>query len=432
MAALSLAGLLTATAGFAALPAAANPLPAADATATASDTATDMATDAATATEAATDAATDTATDVATDSATETSTATDTATAEPSGTAAPDLAVQDAGGTLPSLSFPTPGALVSTTQAFNGSALPGATVRMLDTAHNPVCTTTADEFGNFQCIPGKSFALGPLTLTPSMTPTEGAAVEGDPATWTVIASPVITSPQGGEAIGDLPVFTGTGYPGAAVDIVGGHSGLSLCSAKVGADGTFSCPMTRKLLVGSLDVFPALNWGQLDSVSGMMITVDVRVTPKITSPVDGGTMPASPMIEGVAGAFSTVTILDENGKTVCTVKADVKGAFSCVAAADFSPGSHSLTPVQTSLSGVANTGTTVHVTVAGAPAAVVPTTAAAAPSASPSAPAVVEVAVAGSLANTGANGVAAAGLAAGTLLLAGAGALLMLRRRTRTH
>ncbi|MGA7205667.1 MAG: Ig-like domain-containing protein, partial [Specibacter sp.] len=264
----------------------------------------------------------------------------------------------------PSLSHPAPGSLVSTMQAFSGTALPGTVVRMLDAVQTTVCTTTADEFGNFLCVPRTPFALGTLTLAPSMTTTEGAVVPGDSATWKVIADPVITSPRDGDVVGDLPVFTGTGYPGAAVDIVHGRSGASLCTATVKADGTFSCPITRHIFVGSLEVFPALFWGQESDVRGSIITVAVEVTPKIVRPADGVIVAAQPIIEGAAGAFSKIAILDETGKTVCAVVASENGAFVCAGKTPLSPGKHSLTPSQTSLAGVVNRGATVNVTVPG--------------------------------------------------------------------
>lgn len=344
---------------------------------------------------------------------------------------------------LPNLSFPEPGSVISASEAFNGTALPGLEVRMLDTAQNPVCTTTADEFGNYQCIPQRPLALGPVTLVPAMTTADGTVVAGDAATWTVIADPVIASPKDGAVVGDQLVFTGTGYPGVTIDIVHGRSGLALCSATVAADGTFSCPMPRRLPVGSLEVFPALSYDHVGEVRGAVITVDVQVTPKIVRPADGGFVPVLAVIEGTAGAHSTMAVMDEDGKTVCTAVADNNGSFSCAATTALAPGKHALTPVQTSLAGVTDRGAAVHITVAGAtpgttapstPAAVQSPTTTTAPPTTTATATIIAAQVPGTdnLANTGANGIASAGIASGAFLLAGVLTLLMLRRRTRTH
>ena len=349
---------------------------------------------------------------------------------------------------LPSLSFPAPDSVISASQAFSGTALPGLEVSMLDSSQKPVCTTTADEFGAFQCLPQKPFSHGPLTLVPAMTTADGTVVRGDSASWTVIASPVITSPRDGEVVGDLPVFVGTGYPGAAIGIIGARSGETICSTTVKADGTFSCPMTRRMFVGGFEVVPAIMTDGEVSVLGAVITVDVQVTPKIVRPADGGFVPALAVIEGTAGAHSSVAIVDEDNTTVCTAVVDANGAFGCAATTNLAPGKHTLTPVQTSLAGVTDRGATVNVTVAGTVpgATATPTgTSAQTPPPTVSAPAATDpaatttavavsagVSEADTLANTGANGVATAGIASGALLLAGVGALLMLRRRTRTH
>ncbi|MGA7203709.1 MAG: hypothetical protein WBX27_03650, partial [Specibacter sp.] len=65
----------------------------------------------------------------------------------------------------------------------------------------------------------------------------------------------------------------------------------------------------------------------------------------------------------------------------------------------------------------------------APASSAPT---ASPATDPTIVVAVQGQVTGGLANTGASGIAVAGFASGGLLVAGVGALLLLRRRTRTH
>lgn len=337
---------------------------------------------------------------------------------------------------LPLIEGPGNGALIPQSESFNGTAVRGEEVQLRTPGGEVVCSAVAEEgFGQFNCTPEKPLSPGPLTLVPVQIDSAGAETVGDAGNWTVSVAPTITSPKSGDVVGDLPVFTGTGYPGADIDIVHGQSGSSLCSAKVATNGTFSCPMTRRLTVGTVDVFPALGWGTTSAVAGTMITVAVEVTPKIIRPADRGIISASPVIEGTAGVFTLIAILDEQGETVCTTKTDLNGNFGCVAGFALSPGYHSLTPVQTSFAGVAVNGASVRVTVPGnLPGTASPASPPATHSPTPTTAAavVVQGTESGGLANTGANSVAVAGIASGGLLLAGVGALLMLRRRTRMH
>lgn len=329
---------------------------------------------------------------------------------------------------FPIMSDPVAGALISTLPAFSGRALPGSEVRIVTADGTAVCTTVSDDVGLFQCLTAVPFPAGPLTLAPSMTTAEGAAVLGDTTAWTVVANPSITSPADGGIVGDLPVFAGTAHPGSDISILHGRSGAVLCTAKVGAGGTFNCPVARKLMVGSLPVVPLTSANGVGSVMGTVITLAVEVTPVIVRPAAGGVVPSLVVVEGTAGAFSTVAVLNENNKAVCTDKADENGAFGCVASAVLSPGEHTLTPVQTGLDGIAVKGATVHVTVPGTiPGGVAPAT-----TAGSTAPATTSSAVATEeLAATGAGGPALPMAGAALLLILGAAALAPSFRR-RTH
>lgn len=360
-----------------------------------------------------------------------------TATA-PNGATTVGNTVQVTAEYFPNVSSPVAGELVSSRPAFSGRALPGVEVQMVDAGGAAVCTTISDDWGSFQCLTAVPFPAGPLTLSPSMTSGEGAVVVGDAATWTVIADPAITAPANGAVVGDLPVFAGTAHPLTDVTIMHARSGAALCTAKVGADGTFSCPIARKLLVGSLDVVPVTSVNGAGSVMGAAITLSVQVTPVIVRPAAGSDVPALPVIEGTAGAFSTVDVLDGNGKTVCTAKADENGAFGCVATAALSAGQHTLTPVQTSFDGAPVHGAAVLVTVPGTiPGEVVPSAPAATTAPAPATtPPAATVAAAGDtgtaqqLANTGAATSRPVAVAALLLLLGAAALAPRLRRRAR--
>ncbi|WP_449372095.1 LPXTG cell wall anchor domain-containing protein [Arthrobacter psychrolactophilus] len=267
--------------------------------------------------------------------------------------------------------------------------------------------------------------------------------------WTVIAAPVIISPADGSITGDRPVFTGTGYPGADISIVHGRSGLPMCTTKAEADGTFSCPMDRPLMVGSLEVFPSVSANGVGSVAGKMITIAVEVSPTILRPAQGAVVPEFPVIEGTAGARSNVAIEDEHGATICSTVADEMGIFGCaVLDAALTPGPHTLTPVQTSFAGIVVRGAAASVTVPGTVPGVTPsaspsastTSATPAPSATKtqttaatSPAAVVKTGTTRALAATGATGTTPILLVGGLLILLGAAVVVArIRRRSRDH
>lgn len=195
----------------------------------------------------------------------------------------------------PNLSHPEPGALISSEQVFSGQALPEAQVELKSASGEPVCSTVAEEWGYFECDATVPFPAGPLSLTPSMTTTEGAVVVGDSVTWMVIAAPVITSPTEGSVVSNMPTFAGTGFPGADISILNAYSGAVLCSSKVAADGTFSCALTQPFLGSVLAVIPMLSVDGGSAVMGQRVDFTLQsttVTP-IPSPVPTITIPPVP-------------------------------------------------------------------------------------------------------------------------------------------
>lgn len=344
------------------------------------------------------------------------------------------------------VSYPEPGSLLSSMPTFSGKALHGVEVQMVTGAGMPVCTTMSDEWGFYECIPTVPLPVGPLTLAPSMKVVEGSVVVEDPVTWTVIAEPVISSPVHSDVVGDLPVFVGTGTPGADISVMHGRSGLAICSAKVGLDGMFSCTAGRRIQVGGLDVFPELSANGVGSVRGPMITITVAVTPIIVSPSNADVVTGAVEISGTAGIYTNLAILDGNGNTVCSAETDLDGKFSCVANPVLGIGKHTLTPVQTSRAdGSTITGSGIEMTVTadgvapGTPVTSTPVTSTpeASTPATTRAPETTDPATANAvtttrrLAATGANSTAQLAVVGGLLLLLGAASLLP-RFRRRTH
>jgi LPXTG-motif cell wall-anchored protein len=331
---------------------------------------------------------------------------------------------------------PRDGDLITPTQAFEGGGFTGDTLRILDSANQPICSVIVDSSGLFSCVPTAPLPLGRITVTAELTKAYGAVEVTGPYSFTVVAGPpTITSPGSGAIVGDLPVFTGTGMPGAILEIIHGRSGATVCSTTIAADGSYTCTPQHRFLVGTMDYFPAMsaNGTGLSGVRGDLVNITVAVTPVISKPADGGYTVGRAVIEGSAGIFSTVSILDGGTTSVCTTKSDADGKFSCTASPALTPGLHHLTPVQTNIDGSVVTGASVAVTVAvtGAATSTAPAPTASLPAAvhAVSDPGVdVQAADTEELAATGASGVVPAGAVGGLLLLGGAGSLLLARRR----
>jgi len=335
----------------------------------------------------------------------------------------------------PPFMSPMNGELITPTQAFEGGGFTGDTLRMLDSAHQPICSVIVDSSGSFSCVPTAPLPLGPITVTAELTKASGGVQVTGPYSFTVVSGPpTITSPRSDAVVGDLPVFTGTGLPGASLDIIHGRSGYAVCSTTVAADGNYTCTPQHRFLVGTMDYFPAMyaTGSGLNGVPGDFVTITVAVTPAISRPADGGYSVGGAVIEGTAGIFTTVAILDGGTTPVCTAKSNADGQFSCTASPALGLGLHHLTPVQTNMDGSLVTGAAVAVTVTATGAAPSPTTVAAA---SPTAVHAVSdpgVAPQGAdqeqLAATGAKGAVPAIAVGGLLLLGGTASLLLARRR----
>ncbi|MHA7306261.1 hypothetical protein ACX80E_13620 [Arthrobacter sp. TMN-49] len=353
----------------------------------------------------------------------------------PSGSPA---AVETSDGVAPAarvpFAYPLDGDVITAQQMFSGGGFAGQVMKILHQDGTLVCSAATDEDWILSCAPQAPFDLGPLTVTAELTSSDGTVETTGPYHFTVTARPTVASPLSGAVVDDLPVFTGRGEPGADIDILGGQSGLSICSATVAADGSYSCTPLRLLSVGTKSFVPALSKNRGGQVTGEAVTITVAVTPAITSPVNGSLVAAKTVIEGTAGLYTNVDILDGTGSTVCTATTGDHGMFACTAVRPLGAGKHTLTPVQRSLmDGGVSRGAGIEVTVA---ATEVAQTSTATASATGSAAATIMAAPVAEvkpktalvLAETGA-GIALPGAIGGLLL--GAGALgLTFRRRLR--
>ncbi len=399
---------------------------------------TDLSAETASATEGATTPSTDLSAETA--SATEGATTPSTDLSAETASATEGATTLPAGDVLPAFMGPTDGDVITVDQSFFGGGFPGQVVSIFYSDGRPLCSVTVDDTWTFECVPDAPLSLGPLSLTAEVINRDETVVVTGPYSFIVTGRPTLSSPADGSTVGDLPEFIGTGEPGVDIDILGGRSGLSVCSSVVRDDGTFSCVPKLRFLVGTADFFPAISKNREQQIAGDMLTITVAVTPVIVSPINDDVVAGAVEISGTAGVFATVAILDGNGKTVCSAESDRDGTFSCVANPALSVGKHTLTPVQTSKSdGSIITGAGIEVSVNAdgvVPSAPGPTrsavieTVTSAPTATSPATA-KSTATTQQLAATGATGTIWLAVVGGALLLLG-GASLLTRFRRRTH
>ena len=148
----------------------------------------------------------------------------------------------------PTVVTPANGAWTTPTPTITGTGIPGATVHVL-VAGTGIGDVTADQGGSWT-LSWPSSPLAPGTYEASARQT----VQGDTSglsnvnTFHVAIPPVITSPADGSTTTDTtPKITGTGQPGATVEVF--VDGQDLGPADIDDNGDWSLPVTTPLAPG---------------------------------------------------------------------------------------------------------------------------------------------------------------------------------------
>ncbi|MCS5723079.1 hypothetical protein N1028_13210 [Herbiconiux sp. CPCC 203407] len=226
------------------------------------------------------------------------------------------------------------------------------------------------------------------------------------AVQVVLGAPAITSPFDGQIVEtDIPVISGTGYPGATVTLTGDVTG----EAVVADSGLWSIE-TGGLTYGSYSVSATqVVEGQPASPAAASTFQVVPVAPIITSPVSGttyesGAAPTQLTGTGIAGATVVAYV---NGNSAGSAVVAENGTWAIPFAAALAEGKYEISAAQV-INGVGGTVATVNIAVAGAGGS-------------------VPTGNGPGLANTGNPAMPLVGGGALALLLAAGGVLLMVRR-----
>ncbi|WP_375768708.1 Ig-like domain-containing protein [Archangium gephyra] len=190
---------------------------------------------------------------------------------------------------------------------------------------------------------GSTLASSDMVVSNTVTTTVGTTSH---VRITVIAdetppcAPVITSPAAGTVVyGRETLLTGTADPGSSVLVK--VNGEPVCTVVANDDGQWSCP--AELPAGHSTVIATAKDeagnSSGDSTAVLLTRRDDIDPPVITGP-SGTVQGPGVKVTGSAMPEADITVKDEQGRTVCTAKADATGAWQCDA--ELSAGPHQLT------------------------------------------------------------------------------------------
>ncbi len=244
----------------------------------------------------------------------------------------------------PVVTGPANGATTNTLPTYTGTAEPGSTVTVRVDGF-VVCVVTASAAGDWSCMGATPLAEGQHTVN---AVSRDAAGNDSPTsatnTFTVMvpvmpeADPVLTSPVDGSLTGTRPTFTGTGEPGATIDVL--VDGAVVCTAVVDAAGAWSCAATNELPAGAHTAVARQTTARGAKQSNEA-DFTVAVKPVVTSPGEGELVrTTSVTFTGTATPRQAVEVFVD-GELVCTAMSDATGAFSCASSTPLSAGDHSV-------------------------------------------------------------------------------------------
>ncbi|MBL8918804.1 MAG: hypothetical protein JNJ54_08105 [Myxococcaceae bacterium] len=259
----------------------------------------------------------------------------------------------------PSIALQTPvdGAITNTARpGLSGTATPNAMVEARVDGM-VVCTTTADASGAWSCVPSMAIADGrhvaTATIMGTMTTSNTNAFTVDTV---APAAPVVTSPGDGSFQPPTPRLSGTAEPGSRVTV--SIDGNPVCVTLADARGNWSCSPAMPLTMGMHTVTATAtdSAGNTSAPSTPnRFTVDTMApnAPVLTTPANGSTTTNTrPTLSGTAEPGSTVAV-SVDGNEVCRATTDAQGAFSCTPTAPLMVGMRSARAVATDAAGNAS-------------------------------------------------------------------------------
>jgi LPXTG-motif cell wall-anchored protein len=255
---------------------------------------------------------------------------------------------------VPVITEPADGSTTAdSTPTISGTAEPGSTVTVTDAEGTELGTATTNPQGDWT-FASVELEDGTYTITAVASDEAGNDSDGsEPVTFTVDtevpAAPVITGPDDGSTITDTtPTITGTGEPGATVEV--SIDGTVVGTAPVNTNGVWTIDSPDALAPGDHEASatqtdPAGNVSVADSVG---FTIDQTASPSapvIEQPTSGSTTAdPTPVIAGTGVPGATVTVTDQDDTELGTAVVGDDGSWA-LTSIPLDDGTYTITAVQ---------------------------------------------------------------------------------------
>lgn len=252
------------------------------------------------------------------------------------------------------LTAPAAGATVSDTKrpVFSGTGEPGHTVTVSGSSGRPIVITAVGADGKWSAPAMFDFANGTYIGTATQTGDKTvASFLFHVADASTVAPLALTAPATDASVnGPRPVFTGTGHPGAQVNIKG-STGRVIGSTTVTPGGTWSVPVNLNLSAGRYVGTVVQTAGtNVKTVNYAFNVISSAITPvTLTSPTIGGTAVGPyPVFIGTGHPGATIEVKGSSGRLVGSGKVDASGKYQVTSSIALPTGGFYLgTVVQTS-------------------------------------------------------------------------------------
>jgi hypothetical protein len=253
---------------------------------------------------------------------------------------------------------PADGAFVNTTPVISGTAEAGSTVSAAVDGM-VVGTAVANGSGNWSFTPSTTLSQGAHTVTAWATDAAGnISAASNPHSFRVDTvapqAPVVVTPANGALVNTAtPVISGTAEAGSTVSV--SFDGTVAGTAVADGSGSWSFTPSSALAQGAHSVTAqatdaAGNTGPSSNSHAFTVDSEAPVAPVVVTPANGALVnTTTPVISGTAEAGSTVSV-SVDGTVAGTVVANGTGNWSFTPSSAFSQGLHSVTAQATDTAG----------------------------------------------------------------------------------
>ncbi|WRS31146.1 Ig-like domain-containing protein [Actinomycetaceae bacterium MB13-C1-2] len=222
-----------------------------------------------------------------------------------------------------------------TTDGASGTGVPGAEIEITDPGSGEtVCTATVGPDGSWSCT-----FVEPQDPETELTGTQTEPGKSPSGPVDVVVPPVVVPEVSVPPVVDEVTTdgaSGTGVPGAEIEITDPGSGETVCTATVGPDGSWSCtfvePQDPETELTGTQTEPGKSpSGPVDVVVPPVVVPEVSVPPVVDEVTTDGASGT-----GVPGAEIEITD-PGSGETVCTATVGPDGSWSCTFVEPQDPG-----------------------------------------------------------------------------------------------